>query len=390
MGNTALTIRNIRRVFLLFAIAAMSLVCLELLLESYIAFRSKDNNAQISPYYPYSFNTLSGGERIGQSGYLQLALHPFVGYFNLPNRKTAYYSINSRGYRGSEIKVEKKQGDYRIIVVGGSTAFGTGLMSDDQTYAVQLQKMLPHADVINAAVIGHLSGQELVYIVTELINLKPDLVITLDGYNDVADQLQGEPRKIQTLGVNNTFFLIEKRLRKLYLLESGPLNLKAIRVLNLFFPAIFSKTEIIFKKIQKIHFIRSFVNKFHPVVPNGSTISLSEIEKTYVDNTIKMNKILNAYGVRFISVKQPHRDFFSRELSDSVSNQYLQFVVDVTSRLDEENVYQLNLNSTGSFKKEMFMDSVHLNPEGNKAMAQLTADFIQDNHIFSNLSLGVE
>ncbi|MBS0169536.1 MAG: hypothetical protein JSR62_04215 [Nitrospira sp.] len=67
--------------------------------------------------------------------------------------------------------------------MGGSTAFGTGLESDRESVASQLAQLL-NVEVINAAVIGHGSGQELAYLLSELVNLQPDVVIALDGWND--------------------------------------------------------------------------------------------------------------------------------------------------------------------------------------------------------------
>ena len=46
---------------------------------------------------------------------------------------------------------------------------------------VQLAQRL-NVEVINAAVIGHGSGQELTYLLTELVDLHPDVVIALDGW----------------------------------------------------------------------------------------------------------------------------------------------------------------------------------------------------------------
>ena len=69
-------------------------------------------------------------------------------------------------------------------MVGGSTAFGTGLGNDEHTFAFQLQQLLPNSEVINAAVIGHHSGQELVHVVVDVINFSPDLIVSLDGWND--------------------------------------------------------------------------------------------------------------------------------------------------------------------------------------------------------------
>jgi len=49
-------------------------------------------------------------------------------------------------------------------------------------------------EVINAAVVGHSSGQGLVSLVMELVDLQPDLVIALNGWNDYERPLTSKFR----------------------------------------------------------------------------------------------------------------------------------------------------------------------------------------------------
>ena len=160
----------------------LSLIALEVKLERDAVRLEEEQYDQVRPYYSYSFNTHDGVALFGHRGKLQIALHPFAGYANLPNQSTKHFSINSRGLRGPEV-ARDKGGRKRIAVVGGSSAFGTGLASDDDTFEVQLGRLL-NAEVLNGGVIGHQSGQELVLLLTELVELQPDLVIAYDGWND--------------------------------------------------------------------------------------------------------------------------------------------------------------------------------------------------------------
>jgi hypothetical protein len=59
---------------------------------------------QVRPYYWSSFHTHDGIALGTRSGPLKLALHPFVGYANLPNQKTPHFSINNLGYRSGDIQ----------------------------------------------------------------------------------------------------------------------------------------------------------------------------------------------------------------------------------------------------------------------------------------------
>jgi hypothetical protein len=65
------------------------------------------------------------------------------------------------------------------------------------------------AEVINAAVIGHGSGQELTYLLNDLVDLHPDLVSALDGWNDYYRRFEVSDGRL--LGMNG-FDQIEDQL----------------------------------------------------------------------------------------------------------------------------------------------------------------------------------
>ena len=94
---------------------------------------------QVRPYYWPSLQTRDGIALGTRFGPLKLVLHPFVSYANLPNQKTPHFSINNLGFRGRDIRKGGEKTKNRIIVVGGSTAFGTGLQYDDETFARRLE-----------------------------------------------------------------------------------------------------------------------------------------------------------------------------------------------------------------------------------------------------------
>src|SRR4030043_170021 len=102
-----------KSIFILFAIGV---IFVELLSEYkiYYDFRIVTNR----PYYQWSFYTPDGKQIGNRRGILKLMYHPQLIYMNFPDQTTPYFSINSRGFRGREIKTKTK-GRKRIIVVGG-------------------------------------------------------------------------------------------------------------------------------------------------------------------------------------------------------------------------------------------------------------------------------
>lgn len=92
------------------------------------------------------------------------------------------------------VKLQKPADVYRVIVLGGSTVMGDGSPRPAQNLVGMLRAAARDRDMtatdgkrmefINAGVDGYNSAQEYLYFVSDLIRLKPDLVIAYDGWND--------------------------------------------------------------------------------------------------------------------------------------------------------------------------------------------------------------
>lgn len=101
-------------------------------------------------------------------------------------------SINRRGFRGREIPVEK--GDaYRIVALGESTTFGITLEREQRPWPELLEQLIRErlkprrpVEVINAGVPGYRLDQNLHRFPTEILPLKPDMVISYHGINGFA------------------------------------------------------------------------------------------------------------------------------------------------------------------------------------------------------------
>lgn len=103
--------------------------------------------------------------------------------------KMGLIHINSEGFRGPEFSIIKPENNYRIFIVGGSTAFGSGSF-DNQTSAAYLQGRFDDAglgftEVINAGLGSAWSKTETKMIKENLLKYDPDLFIVYDGYNDM-------------------------------------------------------------------------------------------------------------------------------------------------------------------------------------------------------------
>ncbi|MCB0794581.1 MAG: SGNH/GDSL hydrolase family protein [Flavobacteriales bacterium] len=108
-------------------------------------------------------------------------------------------TIERNGFRRvDDVAVEKAEGTFRIFLLGGSAAHGISSappypiahVNDDETIDAHLEVLLKEhlpgrkVEVINAAVTGYQVFQHTQYLLSELLEFDPDLVIFFDGAND--------------------------------------------------------------------------------------------------------------------------------------------------------------------------------------------------------------
>jgi len=109
----------------------------------------------------------------------------------IPNQSSSTININNNGFRGPEFSITKESDTFRIIMLGGSTMFGTGATSDMTTIPGYLQSSFNEnqldykIEIINAGIQGADSNTELKLIENKLLQFSPDMIIIYDGWNDL-------------------------------------------------------------------------------------------------------------------------------------------------------------------------------------------------------------
>ena len=213
--------------------AVLSLLVLELVTRIFIditgrreEFTGTSEEQTIGSAYQLQFLNEAGESYPGASekGNLIAQRSLSVGYKLLGDIESPYWQINSQGFRDSEpLPVDKPEGEVRIFLIGSSTAFGYGSSSNQTTISefleTRLQKRLQQQQgspqlykpdvlpldgtaraealkkpsklkpgnyrVINAAVPGYASGNQLAQLALQIIKYKPDLILILNGYEDL-------------------------------------------------------------------------------------------------------------------------------------------------------------------------------------------------------------
>jgi lysophospholipase L1-like esterase len=118
--------------------------------------------------------------------------HPVNGFelspgFRLRSRVLSV-SINAVGLRGAEVTPDKPPGTQRVVLLGGSAAFGY-FVSDDECAAALVQQRLRARgltiEVLNGAVPSYDLRQLLVRYQERIRPLQPDVVVLYLGWNDL-------------------------------------------------------------------------------------------------------------------------------------------------------------------------------------------------------------
>jgi lysophospholipase L1-like esterase len=158
------------------------------------------------------------------AGQLQAIRDPLLGYQLAPEQKSPYWTINAQGFRETEpLPTLKAPNEVRLFVMGGSMAFGQYSSSNQATLAHQLETLLNNqvktqqanpnqfqpailpytADevakvmqrperiperqyrVVNAAVPGYTSGNDLALLMQQVAAYSPDYVVLLNSHEDL-------------------------------------------------------------------------------------------------------------------------------------------------------------------------------------------------------------
>jgi hypothetical protein len=166
-------------------------------------------------------------------------------------------------------------------------------------------------EVINAGVGGFYSGQELTYIVTELVDYNPDIIIAFDGFNDAfftwyADRYSARLVNDAELGFNDSLLSnLEGTLA-----DSYQTRLSISKSFQRFYSNVLERSIIlsaIQKKITNLPRQDKSARLSNDKVASDKTRNeyFEKILNTYTNNLIKMNDFCHSRRIKFIVVFQP-------------------------------------------------------------------------------------
>jgi lysophospholipase L1-like esterase len=107
----------------------------------------------------------------------------FCGHFARPE---FFHEIcqNSAGFRDEDHSLEKKEGKFRVLVLGDSFVYGFGV-NQGEVFSEVMKREDSSLEVINAGMSGYSTDIEYLYLRDEGVLYKPDLVLVAFYLNDV-------------------------------------------------------------------------------------------------------------------------------------------------------------------------------------------------------------
>jgi lysophospholipase L1-like esterase len=193
----------------------------------------------------------------------------------------------------------KPAGRFRVVVLGGSTVFGRGVPVPSESLPARLSTRLQGAEVLNAGVPGYTSGQELVYLATELLSYEPDLVITYDGVNDQHSLRllwRLDPDELNS-AKSDSHYAIEQRVNASYTV-AGALGVAA---------GVVRGTIIeLADQIATLHFLGRVLVRFAPP-PHAAPVAPYDrrVIDAYERNLRGVVAISRAHGIKVMLALQP-------------------------------------------------------------------------------------
>jgi lysophospholipase L1-like esterase len=291
---------------------------------------------------------------------------PFVGHMARPFWGDSL-RINAWGFRDErQSYMPKPERTVRVFISGGSTAFGSGASSQQQTISYLLERSLAERispatgyryEVINAAFPAWSTTQERLLIEQRLVDLKPDAVIMFSGNNDVHWGLHGYDIRWFYSYMDQNYMTM---LNEIY--KAG------------------NHAEWTFAMPQA-----------------GAPIECSTVADLAARNVEESAHSLLRVGGRLIFALQPNIVSSAKRMSEYETrilrgqnidywNSCYDALRDSLGRIKAPNYQLMDLSrlfGSSDNETEIFVDSYHFSDQGHRAIAQALVDRIEWNAIVS-------
>ncbi len=288
------------------------------------------------------------------------------------------------------IPVQKK--NYRIVITGGSVAYGWGASSDEQRFPAVLEKLLREKlhradiDIINAGVPDFTASDELVLYLQKLNSLQPDMVIMFTGFNDFWDTLKYSLKSTNAPWLTQVFLhrvIAPSQTKQLFIAFLHSLGIQLDSFLGTF--------------SRGYAWVRSYYQliSYEPIANLTAFNDAAESWrlKGFTDVIYAFHAVAESHHQKFLVVIQPVRFLSSLPQRDYPISHY-ERVLERLYRAYTEPVLRQEtklgiriVDSNPALSDELqrhrdYLDFCHVNDEGNRLIAEYLERIILESNPF--------
>lgn len=276
--------------------------------------------------------------------------YPYL-YFLFDNQQGDY---NEHGFK-TKYSISKAENTFRIVLIGGSVARGKKPEESIAAYLEQeMKENFPQSkniEVVNAGVSAFVLEQE--FILTQLIiqYYQPDMIIGLDGYNDLLSYSY------------NAFHLSDFALPPHHWNEFQAVKKKS------FERKWYSRFALPFKNINRA---KDFLIKKKKTAAALNRMQnkkrQEQAAKTYFNILADIHDFCSAKNIFYYSFLQPIKFYGNSTVKSDREQQYAKEFYQQLDTQCSTTSYCYSLTQVFESKK-YFTDDCHLTPAGNKIIA---------------------
>jgi hypothetical protein len=262
-----------------------------------------------------------------------------------------------------------KTGKFRILVLGGSTARN---IPEDMLGEAFREILDGDVEVINLAQGGYIVDQELIVLGLHGVRIRPDLVITVDGANDIVNLT-----KTSRPGIHYTSTFVE-------LAMNHPFR------------------NFVFGMLRNSQFVNS-VNKLYErrmerEVQQRADL-LEENQRHYLESLESIATFSRGLAASYVAVLQPYLHLRAnrtqRERQLAQNHEYRKDFMIRAYGLLRDGLRShpfggdvLIIDASAAFDKtaaECFIDEVHLTVDGNRSLSRFIAQSVAQSRLFEDV-----
>jgi hypothetical protein len=273
-------------------------------------------------------------------------------------------TIDVDGFRGPG---PSQAGSKKLaFITGGSGAFGYGSTSDATTISGFLNQLQSEYFFVNAAVSSWVTTQELERVAFQLLDLKPALIVSLNGFNDILSATDYRRRgKQHAIGIPEFF-------DTLYGLVGDIESSECKKLRSPWYRRWYPNLSLRFLGDPGEEELKPYAEVLTPAFSK-------QIAQKYAMNLNLMHAMTASIGARYIGAIQPiapgmdpELEVFMRSTTDEMAAQKYNFEFhnfrDVMTRVLPK--VPLPVSESGEEKDAIFVDAVHLTDAGAKIVAE--------------------